>query len=68
MAPHHLQGNPPVFICTTIALLGGGTSASHSQRQMVYCWMSLLVQEHGSHTAAQQAIPKAMIFTHSPGN
>lgn len=60
MSPHHLQGNPLMFISTTIALLGGGTSTSHSQKQLVYCWMSVLVQEHGSDTAAQQAIPRAM--------
>lgn len=60
MSPHHLQGAPPLFIPTTIALLGGGTSASHSQRQLVYCWMSVLVQEHGSDSAAQQAITRAM--------
>lgn len=49
-----------MFISTTIALLGGGTSASHSQRQLVYCWVSVIVQERGRDTATRQATTKAM--------
>lgn len=51
----HSRLSPPPLPCWEVASL-----ASRSQRQLVYCWMSVLVQEHGSDTAAQQAIPRAM--------
>lgn len=58
--PHNLKANQLAFISTTTAMLGAGISASHSQWQLLYGWMSLFLQKHGSDTNAQQAIPRAM--------
>lgn len=56
--PCRLEANLLVFL--SIAVLGAGVSAFPFQMAAGLCWMSVLLQKHGSDTDAQQTIPRAI--------